>query len=46
LLHAAGVLEREKRATWVYYRVVPERLEAVRAAIATRTPRARRALKA
>jgi ArsR family transcriptional regulator len=43
VLHAAGVLEREKRATWVYYRVVPERLEAVRAALATRTPRARRA---
>jgi ArsR family transcriptional regulator len=39
LLHDAGILEREKRGTWVYYRVVPDRLEAVRAALATRAPR-------
>lgn len=41
VLHAAGILEREKRGTWVYYRLVPERLEAVRAALATRPPRKR-----
>jgi ArsR family transcriptional regulator len=39
LLHGAGLLEREKRGAWVYYRIVPARLEAVRAALATRTPR-------
>ena len=41
LLHDAGLLERDKRGAWVYYRVVPERLEAVRAALSTRAPRAR-----
>jgi ArsR family transcriptional regulator len=39
LLHGAGLLEREKRGAWVYYRLVPARLEAVRAALATRAPR-------
>jgi ArsR family transcriptional regulator len=46
LLHTAGLLEREKRGAWVYYRVVPERLEAIRAALATtpvRPPAAKRA---
>ncbi len=43
LLHLAGLLEREKRGAWVYYRVVPDRLEAVRAALATRAPRMRSA---
>jgi ArsR family transcriptional regulator len=46
LLHGAGLLEREKRGQWVYYRVVPERLEAVRAALATRVPRTRAAKRA
>ena len=46
LLHGAGLLEREKRGPWVYYRVVPERLEAVRAALVTRTPRAKPAKRA
>lgn len=41
LLHQAGLLEREKRGAWVYYRVIPERLESIRAALATATPRAR-----
>ncbi len=41
ILHNAGLVEREKRGAWVYYRVVPERLEAVRAALVTRAPRAR-----
>jgi ArsR family transcriptional regulator len=34
LLHTAGLLERDKRGAWVYYRVVPERIEALRAALA------------
>ena len=38
LLNEAGLLDREKRGTWVYYRIVPERLEALRAALAV--PRA------
>jgi ArsR family transcriptional regulator len=46
LLHAAGLLERDKRGAWVYYRVVRERLEAVRAALATRAPRANVAARA
>jgi len=46
LLHTAGLLERDKRGPWVYYRVVPERLEAIRAALATRTPRAKAARRA
>lgn len=46
LLHQAGLLEREKRGPWVYYRVVPERLEAVRAALVTRAPRQRAARRA
>lgn len=33
----AGLLEREKRGVWAYYRLVPERLGAVAAAL---TPRA------
>jgi ArsR family transcriptional regulator len=34
LLHEAGLLGRERRGTWVYYRIVPERLEALRGALA------------
>ncbi len=41
LLTDAGVLEREKRGTWVYYRVVPARLDAVCAALATTPSRER-----
>ena len=39
LLHQAGLLERDKRGAWVYYRVIPDKLEAIRAALATRAPR-------
>lgn len=46
LLHQAGLLRREKRGAWVYYRVVPDRLEAIRAALATRAPRLRAAKRA
>ena len=34
VLNDAGLLEREKRGTWVYYRISLTRLEAVRAALA------------
>ncbi|MFQ5668851.1 MAG: ArsR/SmtB family transcription factor, partial [Candidatus Binatia bacterium] len=34
VLHEAGLLERERRGYWVYYRVVPERLAALREALA------------
>lgn len=43
LLHQAGLLERDKRGAWVYYRIVPDRIEAIRAALATRAPRTRAA---
>lgn len=36
LLHDAGLLAREKRGAWVYYRIVAERLEALRATLAPR----------
>jgi ArsR family transcriptional regulator len=34
VLYDAGLLERERRGTWVYYRIVPERLTALREALA------------
>lgn len=34
VLHEAGLVEREKRGTWVWYRIVPERIEALRNALA------------
>jgi ArsR family transcriptional regulator len=34
VLHTAGVLDRERRGTWVYYRIVPEALAALRDALA------------
>ena len=33
-LREAGLVESERRGTWVWYRVVPERLEALRDALA------------
>ncbi len=30
LLFDAGLLERERRGTWVYYRIIPEQLAALR----------------
>jgi ArsR family transcriptional regulator len=33
LLHAAGLLAREKRGLWVYYRLIPERLQILRDAL-------------
>jgi ArsR family transcriptional regulator len=37
VLHDAGLLAREQRGTWAYYRVVPERLATLRDALADRT---------
>lgn len=34
VLHRAGLLHREKRGVWVYYRVAREALDALRAALA------------
>ncbi len=34
VLTAAGVLERERRGTWMFYRLVPARVEALRQALA------------
>src|SRR4051794_28797546 len=34
VMHEAGLLERERRGTWVYYRVVPEALTRLRDALA------------
>ena len=33
VLHEAGLLARERRGQWVYYRVVPEQVAAVRRAL-------------
>lgn len=46
VLHDAGLVERERRGVWAYYRVVPDRLEALREALApvpASRPRARAA---
>jgi len=37
-LREAGLVESERRGTWVWYRVVPERLEALRGALAAPAP--------
>ncbi len=37
VLHDAGLLERDKRGAWVFYRVVSERIESLRDALATTT---------
>jgi len=41
VLHRVGLLERERRGTWVYYRIVPARLATLRAVLAA-APRRRR----
>jgi ArsR family transcriptional regulator len=38
LLNEAGLLDREKRGAWVYYRIVPERVAALRDALAPSAP--------
>jgi len=43
VLHDAGLVAREKRGTWVFYRLVPERMRALRDALAVpATVRARK----
>jgi len=37
VLYAAGLLDRDRRGTWVYYRIVPERLAALRDALTVPT---------
>jgi ArsR family transcriptional regulator len=34
VLTEAGLLARERRGTWIFYRLVPERVEALRTALA------------
>jgi ArsR family transcriptional regulator, arsenate/arsenite/antimonite-responsive transcriptional repressor len=46
VLNDAGLLEREKRRTWVYYRIAAKRMEAVRAALAPAPTERRRARRA
>jgi ArsR family transcriptional regulator, arsenate/arsenite/antimonite-responsive transcriptional repressor len=36
ILFEAGLVARERRGTWMWYSVVPERLEQLRAALVTR----------
>ena len=36
VLYDAGLVDREKRGTWVWYWVVPERVETLRTALAPR----------
>jgi ArsR family transcriptional regulator len=36
VLHDAGLLSREKRGRWVWYRTVPERVQALRDSLAPR----------
>lgn len=45
VLHDAGLLARDRRGTWVYYRIVPDQLAALREALAGPgdVPRARAA---
>jgi ArsR family transcriptional regulator len=40
VLYEAGLVDREKRGTWVWYRARPERLEALRSALAATSPTA------
>lgn len=42
VLFTAGLLERERRGTWVYYRIVPDELAALRDALAAPAPAPRR----
>lgn len=42
ILHDAGLLTRERRGTWVYYRIVAEQLAALREALAGPTDAPRR----
>lgn len=43
ILAAAGLLERERRGTWMFYRLVPARVETLRQALALPAEKALRA---
>lgn len=34
VMYEAGLLQKERRGNWIYYRLVPERIEALRTALA------------
>jgi ArsR family transcriptional regulator, arsenate/arsenite/antimonite-responsive transcriptional repressor len=34
VMYEAGLLEKERRGTWIYYRIVPDRLAALRGILA------------
>ncbi len=36
VLYEAGLVDKDKRGSWIWYRVIPERLEALREALAPR----------
>jgi ArsR family transcriptional regulator, arsenate/arsenite/antimonite-responsive transcriptional repressor len=38
VLYEAGLVDRQKRGSWVWYRVVPDRLDALRGALAPSMP--------
>src|SRR5947209_20072759 len=38
VLYEAGLVDRDKRGSWIWYRVVPGRLDALRAALAPSVP--------
>ncbi|MBV9411936.1 MAG: helix-turn-helix transcriptional regulator [Acidimicrobiia bacterium] len=38
VLYEAGLVDRDKRGSWIWYRVVPGRLDALRAALAPALP--------
>jgi len=38
VLYEAGLVDRDKRGSWIWYRVVPDRLDALRAALAPPVP--------
>jgi ArsR family transcriptional regulator, arsenate/arsenite/antimonite-responsive transcriptional repressor len=38
VLYEAGLVDRDKRGSWIWYRVVPGRLEALRHALAPSVP--------
>jgi ArsR family transcriptional regulator len=42
VLTEAGLLARERRGTWMFYRLVPDRVEALRDALAAPRPAAKR----
>lgn len=43
VLFDAGLVDRERRGTWIFYRIVPERLAELRGVLEPRAPRSRKA---